>query len=96
MEGSPFLPLPEGMLIEQVQITSNGLLIAVIATHPTSCCPLCAEASSSIHSCYRRQVRGVSCGGRHVHLTLTMQKFFCRNVLFRRKIFDSPAASWLV
>lgn len=87
MEGSPFLPLPEGMLIEQVQITSNGLLIAVIATHPTSCCPLCSEASSSIHSCYRRQVRDVSCGGRHVQLTLTVRKFFCRNALCRRKIF---------
>jgi hypothetical protein len=24
MEGTPFLPLPKGMLIDQVQITENG------------------------------------------------------------------------
>jgi hypothetical protein len=33
MEGTPFLPLPERMLIDQVQITESGLLITVIATH---------------------------------------------------------------
>jgi hypothetical protein len=33
MERTPFLPLPEGMLIDQVQITETGLLIAVVATH---------------------------------------------------------------
>jgi transposase len=87
MEGTPFLPLPEGMLVDQVQLTENSLLVTVIATHPTSCCPLCAEASSSIHSSYRRQVRDVSCGGRHVQLALTMRKFFCRNALCRQKIF---------
>ncbi len=60
MEGTPFLPLPEGMLIDQVQMTENGLCVAVIATHPTSRCPLCSECSSSIHSTYRRCVRDVS------------------------------------
>ena len=73
MERTPFLPLPEGMLIDQVQITENGLLITVIATHPTSRCPLCSECSSSIHSSYRRRVRDVSCGGRQVQLFLTVR-----------------------
>src|SRR5205809_2183008 len=62
MEGTPFLPLPEGMLIDQVQITENGLLITVIATHPTSRCPLCSKEASDLHSSYRRRVRDVSCG----------------------------------
>jgi transposase len=87
MEGSPFLPLPEGMLIDQVQITETGLHIAVVATHPTSCCPLCSKESSSIHSSYRRSVRDVSCGGRQVQLTLKVRKFFCRNALCPRKVF---------
>ena len=87
MERTPFLPLPEGMLIDQVQLTENGLLITVIATHPTSRCPLCSECSSSIHSSYRRRVRDVSCGGRQVQLCLTVRKFFCRNALCQRKIF---------
>jgi transposase len=87
MEGSPFLPLPEGMLIDQVQITETGLHIAVVATHPTSRCPLCSKESSSIHSSYRRSLRDVSCGGRQVQLALTVRKFFCRNALCPRKVF---------
>ena len=87
MEGSPFLPLPEGMLIDQVQIPETGLHIAVVATHPTSRCPRCSEESSSIHSSYRRSVRDVSCGGRQVQLALTVRKFFCRNAFCPRKVF---------
>ena len=43
MEETSLLSLPEGMLIEQIQITENGLVIAVVSTSPTSCCPLCSE-----------------------------------------------------
>jgi transposase len=87
MEGTPLLPLPEGMLIDQVQLTETGLCIAVIATHPTSRCPLCSELSSSIHSRYSRVLRDVPCGGRQVQLIVTVRKFFCRNVLCPRKVF---------
>lgn len=87
MERTPLLPLPEGMLINQIQMTETGLHIAVVATHPTSRCPLCSEESSSIHSFYSRCVRDVSCGGRQVQLSLTVRKFFCRNGLCPRKVF---------
>ena len=87
MERTPFLPLPEGMLIDQVQLTETGLRIAVVATHPPSRCPLCSESSSSMHSTYRRCVRDVTCGGRQVQLCLLVRKFFCRNGLCPRKIF---------
>ncbi len=87
MEKTPLLPLPEGMLIDQIQITENGLVIAVVATHPTSCCPLCSEPSSSIHSHYRRVVRDVPCAGRRVQLCLTVRKFYCRNPYCERKVF---------
>jgi len=39
MEGSVLLNLPEGMRLDQIQITEQGLLIEVRATSPTSCCP---------------------------------------------------------
>src|SRR5216683_1309326 len=87
MEKTPLLPLPEGMLIDQIQITATGLMISVISTHPTSCCPLCAEPSSSIKSHYRRTVRDVPCGGRPVLLSLTVRKFYCRNAYCSRKVF---------
>jgi hypothetical protein len=40
------LQLPEGMQIEQIQITENGLVIEVAATTSTSCCPLACRCDS--------------------------------------------------
>jgi transposase len=87
MEGTSLLSLPEGMQVSQIQITENGVVIAVIATHPTSCCPLCSERSSSIQSHYCRTLRDVPCAGRRVQLLLTVRKFYCRNPLCERKVF---------
>ena len=87
MEKTPLLPLPDGMLIDQIHITENGLTIAVVATHPTACCPLCTELSSSIHSHYRWVLRDVPCGGRQVKLSLTVRKFYCHNLLCEQKVF---------
>jgi len=81
------LQLPEGMQIEQIQITENGLVIEVAATTSTSCCPLCSQASSSIHCHYRRILRDVPCAGRPVQLRLTISKFTCRNPYCKRKVF---------
>jgi hypothetical protein len=87
MESHPLLPLPEGMQIDQIQASQNEVSITVIATHPTSCCPLCSHPSSSIHSRYCRMVRDAPCGGRYVQLTLCVRKFFCRNPICERKVF---------
>src|SRR5437588_7618865 len=87
MECNPLLPLPQGMQIDQIQASQNEVSITVIATHPTSCCPLCRQPSSSIHSQYRRTVRDAPCAGRRVQLVLCVRKFFCRNPLCERKIF---------
>src|SRR5438045_285715 len=87
MEETTLLSLPEGMRIEQLQITENGLVIAVAATTPTSCCPLCTEPSASIHCHYRRSLRDAPCAGRRVQLLLTVRKFSCRNPYCKRKVF---------
>jgi transposase len=87
MEGTPLLSLPQGMLVDQIQITETGLAITVIATHPASCCPLCSEVSSSLHSHYQRTLSDVPCGGRKVRLCLTVRRFYCHNTLCERKVF---------
>ena len=92
MEGNPLLPLPKGMRIEQMQASENEVKVVVIATHPTSCCPLCHEPSNSVHSRYQRIVRDTPCGGRRIQLLLTVRKFFCRNSLCKRKIFTERLA----
>src|SRR5260221_14440779 len=63
MERTPLLPLPEGTLIDQIQDAETRVIVTVMATSPTSCCPLCLEPSSSIHSLYKRTVADVPCGG---------------------------------
>jgi len=86
MERTPLLPLPEGMLIDQIQDAETHVIVTVMATSPTSCCPLCLEPSSSIHSLYKRTVADVPCGGRPIQLSLTVRKFFCHNSLCERKV----------
>ena len=87
MEEARLFSLPEGFRVDQIQITPQGLLIAVIATAETACCPLCGETSSSVHCHYQRTLRDVPCAGRPVQLRLTMRKFSCRNPHCSRKVF---------
>jgi len=87
MEETSLFSLPEGMQVSQIQITENGLVVEVIATAPSSCCPLCSQASESVHCHYRRVLHDVPCAGRRVQLFLTVRKFSCRNPLCQRKVF---------
>jgi transposase len=95
MERTPLLPLPEGMLIDQVEVIEDGLVITLVATHPTSCCPLCSVVSSSIQSHYRRILRDAPCAGRRVQLLLTVRKFYCRNAYCQRKVFTERLPSFV-
>jgi transposase len=87
MEETSLLSLPQGMVVDQITRTENGLLIGISATSPTSCCPQCSEPSSSIHCHYRRVLRDAPCVGHRVQLSLTVRKFSCRNASCPRKVF---------
>ena len=87
MERSPFLPLPEGMIIGQVEITPTQLTVEVISTQPCARCPGCGTPSEAVHCQYQRTVHDVPCGGRNVVLQLGVRKFFCRTATCRRKVF---------
>lgn len=87
IEVSFFLSLPEGLRIEWVEPQGADLSVGVVSLLASSCCPLCAQASSQVHSQYQRTVRDVPCGGRKVVLYLSVRKFFCRNPDCARKIF---------
>ena len=87
METSPFLPLPNGMVIGQVEITPTQLKVEVISTQACAHCPGCGNPSDAVHCQYRRTVRDVPCGGRSVVLRLCVRKFFCRTVTCQRKVF---------
>jgi transposase len=87
MEVSFLLSLPQGLRVERIEPQGDLLAIAVVSVRPSSCCPLCAQASSQVHSQYQRTLRYVPCGGRKVVLHLSVRKFFCRNPDCARKVF---------
>jgi zinc-finger of transposase IS204/IS1001/IS1096/IS1165 len=87
MEGSPFLPLSEGLAIERVTPSLDELLVQVISSSLTACCPLCNAQAWRIHSRYTRQVADLPCAGQQITLRLTVRKFFCPNAACPRKIF---------
>ncbi len=87
MEKSPFLPLPEGMVIGQVEISQTQLTVEVISTQPCVRCPGCGSSSDAVHCQYQRTVHDVPCGGRKVVLRLKVRKFVCRTATCPRKVF---------
>jgi transposase len=87
MERSPFLPLPDGMVIGQVELTPTQLTVEVISTQPCAHCPGCGTPSDTVHWKSQRTVRDVPCGGRNVVLRLKVRKFFCRVSTCPRKVF---------
>src|SRR6266699_4568777 len=87
MEVSSLLSCPEGLRVEWIEPQGADLSVGVVSTRPSSCCPLCAQASSQIHSRYQRTLRDVPCGDRKVILHLSVGKFFCRTPSCTQKIF---------
>jgi hypothetical protein len=87
MERSPFLPLPDGMVIGQVELAPTQLTVEVISTQPCARCPGCGTPSEAVHCQYRRTVHDVPCGGRNVVLRLRVRKFVCRTATCQRKVF---------
>ena len=84
---SSLFSLPEGLEVERIELQGNLLAVAIVSVLPFSCCPLCSQASSQVHSWYQRTLRDVPCAGRQVVLHLSVRKFFCRNPDCARKIF---------
>lgn len=87
MDRSPFLPLPEGLVIGQVEITQTQLTVEVISRSPSACCPECRYPSDHVHCQYQRTVHDVPCGGRNVVLRLCVRKFACWTEACPRKVF---------
>src|SRR5437763_12595053 len=87
MKAAVLLGLPESMEIDQIQITETGLVVSVVSTDPQSCCPLCSQPSSHVHSYYHRILKDAPCVGRQLQLQLSVRKFYCRNPDCSRKVF---------
>lgn len=84
---SPFLPLPDGLVITSLFSMETQLVVHVACTSSTACCPLCQQPSDRIHGHYGRTVADLPCAGRRVILALTVRKFVCRTPTCSQQIF---------
>ena len=84
---SPFLPLPEGIVIASVHPTASRLVVQVACCHSSATCPLCQQPSERVHGAYVRTVADLPCGGRLVILSLRVRKFVCGTSTCPRQIF---------
>jgi transposase len=84
---SPFLPLPDGLVIEFLTVAETHLTVHAACTSPTACCPLCQQPSDRIHGHYGRSVADLPRAVRHVILALTVRKFVCRTATCPQQIF---------
>jgi len=84
---SPFLPLPDSLVIVSVATTETQLVVHVACTSPTAFCPLCQQPSTRIHGHYGRMVADLPCAGRRVILALRVRKFVCRIPTCPQQIF---------
>src|SRR5260370_6955543 len=74
IEGVSFLPLPAGMCMESIEQPESDLVVSVVSTSPTSCCPLCPCPSSSVHTYYPPRIRTIPAVAPRVRLPLPHRK----------------------
>ncbi len=87
MEVKPTLALPEGLELIGLERSDGVLMVTVVSTQMSPCCPLCGVTASRVHSHSRRQVADLPCGGQPVRLLLQVRKYFCDEPGCVRKIF---------
>src|SRR2546421_12365903 len=84
---SPFLPLPDGIVIASVHPTASRLVVQVACCHSSATCPLCQQPSERVHGTYVRTVADLPCAGRRVIFALKVRKFVCSTPACPRQIF---------
>jgi len=87
MLASFLLPDVPGLHLDAILTEDQTIHITMTSTQPTAACPVCAEASSRIHSRYQRTVRDLPWAGYTVQVLLHVRRFFCSNTSCERKIF---------
>ncbi len=87
MLASFLLPDVPGLHLDAILTEDQTIYITMTSTQPTAACPVCAEASSRIHSHYQRSVRDLPWAGHTVQVLLHVRRFFCSNASCERKIF---------
>jgi transposase len=90
VELADLLPHLRGLIIEQVECTADGLVIAARWQPARAACPRCGTWSSRVHSGYVR-LHDSPAGGRPVLIRLAMRRFLCTNPACKAVTFAGQA-----
>src|SRR5579883_2624002 len=82
-----FLDLPVHLRAEQIEITSQALILSLAVETAGAACPLCQQISHRVHSHYIRQLSDLPCAGKALRLLVVVRRFFCENDACTRNIF---------
>lgn len=75
---SSFYPI-EGLMLTDVQKSTQGILIKLVSTTTTCKCPKCHVISNRKHGTYVRKVQDLPVWGQNVRLEVTVHEYCCDN-----------------
>ena len=92
----PLELVPAGLVLDRHEIGVAGIIVHAHSASPTSHCPACGLASSSVHSRYGRSLGDLPAHGRHLGTRLSARRFRCRNTACERRVFTERFAPNLI
>ena len=92
----PLQLVPAGLVVDRQEIGTAGIVVHAHGASPTSACPACGLASSSVHSRYGRSLGDFPAHGRRLRIRLSARRFRCRNPACERQVFTERFAPDLI
>src|SRR6516164_22441 len=84
---TPFFPTSPSLQLERVVIEPQAVVFVLRTIHATAACPHCGQASTRVHSRYRRYLTDLPMHGRSIRVQLLVRRFFCPTADCPRFIF---------
>lgn len=86
------LPALPSLQVEQLEVTSEGLLIRASSAQAANACPRCGSSTTRVHSRDARTLQDLPWGNLRVRLRVCVRRFFCPNSACGRRIFTERMA----
>ncbi|WP_414589284.1 transposase family protein [Scytonema sp. PCC 10023] len=87
MKETPLLVDTEALELESITSEETQVVLVAKTIQSAVPCPRCHQASSRIHSRYKRTVADLPWQGVTVQIQLLTRRFFCINKICMRRIF---------
>jgi transposase len=79
--------VPEGLAVEGVRWTTDGITVAARLSVSHATCPSCGGRSCRVHSRYTRTLQDLPCSGQALRVRVIVRRFRCMVPTCRARIF---------